>query len=272
MTLTPLFFLAGYFLFWVLTFLLIPDKPSRRFWGLRVAVALVAGVALWKLTPLYTHWSVVLDNPLLLVYMNGGLAAVVGGVSAGFTVAAVGLWLVRKSQKFPLWRFCAPVAAGVVLVVALLAAETQWIVAASPAPPDAAQLLVPAVEGPAAAFAEARPQVLVVNFWATWCPPCKAELPDLQDFARLKLSGIQLWGVDLLGSESGGLAAVKKTIASQNMGWKQLVDETGALAQAYNITVIPTTLVFDPKGALVERRVGAVDLAWLRGLAARYGH
>ncbi|MEI8095146.1 MAG: TlpA disulfide reductase family protein [Spirochaetales bacterium] len=266
----PLYFLAGYVLFRVLTLVVLKDKALRSAWDTRVAVSLVAALLFWKVTPLFTRWDLVLDNPLLLLYMNGGFTALTGAASMGLTILAIGVWQVRRIAETPRWRLLVPLAAGALLAVALFWAEPLWSMPA-PAASDSAQLLVPTVAGPPAALVEAKGKVLVVNFWATWCPPCKAELPDLQDFVKIQPPGVVLWGVDLLGSETGGQSAVEAYLANHAMTWKQLLDD-GALQRAYSVTVVPTTLVFDPAGQLVERRVGAVDLSWLKGLAARYGH
>lgn len=269
MTLTPLYFLAGYFVFRLATLALVKEKPLRGFWDLRIGFSLLASLVLWKIAPLFIRWNTVFDNPLLLLYMNGGLAAVLGALVMGLTIGALSLWQARKAYVVARWRLLAPVGCASALVLALLAADPLWTNSVQVADAQALQMLLPASDGTKTAVAEARGQVLVLNFWATWCPPCKAELPDLQDFAKRLPSKVTLWSVDLTGTETLGQAAVLAYIKNHGMTWKQLLDD-GTLQKAYGVTVVPTTLVFDPAGHLVERRVGAVDLSWLQGLAGRY--
>jgi hypothetical protein len=59
--------------------------------------------------------------------------------------------------------------------------------------------------------------------------------------------------------------------AAQKIGWPQLTDPDSALQKAYSVSALPTTVVLDAKGRVVERREGAVDLDWLNSLAAKYG-
>jgi len=269
MTLTPLYFLAGYFVFRLATLALVKEKLVRRFWDLRIGFALLAGLILWKITPLFIRWNTVFDNPLLLLYMNGGLAAVLGGLVMGLTIAALSLWQARKAHPVARWRLLTPISVASAFVLVLLAADPYWTNPVQLTGSEAAQMLLPASDGTKTAFVEARGQVLVVNFWATWCPPCKAELPELQDFAKRLPAKVAFWSVDLAATETIGQSAVLAYIKNHGMTWKQLFDE-GALQKAYSVTVVPTTLVFDPSGRLVERRVGAVDLSWLQGLVHRY--
>jgi len=126
------------------------------------------------------------------------------------------------------------------------------------------------IEGVPTDLADLRGQVVVVNFWATWCPPCRAELPEFQKYQALAPEGLKVVGIDLLASETGGLEAVKAFVEDKQMAWTQWVDDRGRLAEAFGVTSIPTTIVLDPQGRVVDRRVGAVDLPWLKGLEGRF--
>ncbi len=129
---------------------------------------------------------------------------------------------------------------------------------------------VPDLEGRHHTLAEWKGRVAVVNFWATWCPPCLTELPDLKTFAATSKT-VAVVGVNAIATEKQGAAGVLAFAAAQKLGWTQLADPDGALQKAYSVSALPTTVVLDSEGAVVDRHEGAVDLGWLNSLAAKYG-
>ncbi len=116
-------------------------------------------------------------------------------------------------------------------------------------------------EGRERRFAEFRGQGLVVNFWATWCPPCVAEMPAL-DRARAALAGD---GIEVLplSSDRGGRAQVEPFYA--RTGLKHLaiwLDPRGAAGRAFGVRGLPTTLILNRAGLEVARLEG--EAAWDR--------
>jgi len=262
---------AGLLLFVGLLFVLVRDGNLRKFWISRTLTALVVGLALWKLTPLWTRWDAVFDNPLLLLSMNGGLAAVLGGLFAFAAIVAVGLWQVGKERPgTKRWPLAVPVAAGLAVVGLWGALEPVIVPRPGSNPGLAVPMLVPDLEGRRHALADWKGKVVVVNFWATWCPPCLAELPEFQAFTQKPSAKVTLVGVDLIGTEKDGESAVIRFASQKKMNWTQLTDPDGELQKAFAVTVIPTTVVLDPEGRVVDRREGAVDLFWLRTLEGRF--
>jgi peroxiredoxin len=98
-------------------------------------------------------------------------------------------------------------------------------------------------------------QVVVLNFWATWCPPCRMEAPELQkvyDDNRAKKTTVQFLAVALDHPD-----AVKKFVRDQKITFPVALDEHGALGDKYRVDGIPITYFFDSKGAVAGKFVGA---------------
>ena len=114
------------------------------------------------------------------------------------------------------------------------------------------------VEGRATDFAAFRGRGLVVNFWATWCPPCVAEMPALDRLhALVSREGIEVLA---LSNDRGGRAQVEPFF--QRTGLRHMaiwLDPRGATGRALNIRVLPTTLILDRRGQEVARLQGEAE-------------
>ncbi len=218
---------AGYLSFIVLVLVFERKTEIRRFWIARTSTALIVGLVLWKLTPLWTRWDAVFDNPWLLFYMNGGLAALLGGVSAFLAVVGLSLWQFRKvkpdTRRWPLW---VSVAAGLGIMAVATLVEPMAL-PLRPTDSAAGQLLVPDLEGRLHALADWKGRVVVVNFWTTGSLPSLAELPELQLFSKAPANRAVLVGVDLIGTEKESLAGVLRFTSKQKLNWTQLTDPAG---------------------------------------------
>jgi len=112
------------------------------------------------------------------------------------------------------------------------------------------------LQGQAHALSEWRGKVLVVNFWATWCPPCLKEIPSFIELQkRYGAQGLQFVGVALDDRE-----AVASFIASRDMNYPILAGEEDVArymqAQGNTIGALPFTLVFDRNGRLRHTQQG----------------
>ena len=103
-------------------------------------------------------------------------------------------------------------------------------------------------------------KVVVLNFWATWCEPCRTEKPMLNRLAEeLAAAGLEVAGISL---DEGDTALVQKFIDEYKIGYTILMaDPDSPWAGIENL---PTTILVDKKGRMAERYVGAVPENELR--------
>jgi len=99
-------------------------------------------------------------------------------------------------------------------------------------------------------------KVTLVNFWATWCPPCREEIPDLIKLQDKYKDHLQIIGVS---SDEGSPADVAKFAAEHRMNYP-IVMETPELAKAFpGIFALPTTFVIDQDAMIVQKHVGLLN-------------
>ena len=145
------------------------------------------------------------------------------------------------------------------------------------APPAAASLTGPQVGQPAPPFTlhtldgrtvtldSYRGKTLVLNVWATWCPPCRQETPDLiSAFAKLHAPGVEFLGVD----DTEAAPIVRAFVAAKGVAYPQAIDADKAFSNAYDIRYFPTTIVIDPQGVLRARNIDVVTPAMLSDFVA----
>ena len=100
-------------------------------------------------------------------------------------------------------------------------------------------------------------KVVLLNFWATWCPPCKAEIPWFAEFERIyKDQGFAVIGVSM---DEGSWAAVKPYVAAAKINYRIAIGDE-RLAQTYGgLESLPETLLIDRDGRIAARHVGLVS-------------
>jgi peroxiredoxin len=101
-----------------------------------------------------------------------------------------------------------------------------------------------------------RGQVLVLNFWATWCPPCVEELPSLMNMQdRLRGRGVVVLGVSIDVDQ----AAYHRFLKERNVNFLTVLDPEQKVAGMYGTSGWPETYVIDRQGVLRRKFIGPVD-------------
>ncbi len=126
-------------------------------------------------------------------------------------------------------------------------------------------LALPRLEGEPWKLSEQAGQVVVLNFWASWCEPCRAEMPSLERLAaRHAQAGLQVIAVNFRESPN----AVRRFMATTGMTLPVLMDADGSVAKSLRIGIFPTTVVVDRRGRIRFTVTG--ECAWDQEPASRW--
>ncbi len=112
------------------------------------------------------------------------------------------------------------------------------------------------IDGEKVKLSDFRGEKVMLNFWATWCPPCRAEMPDMQKLHENK--DVTILAVDLLGQESG-IDPVEEFLEDYGITFNVLLDEDLVVAETYGIQPIPTTYMIDTEGVIQNMAFGALN-------------
>lgn len=262
----------------------------------------VVFIAVWKLFPLVASPGMVAKSPLTLVYSPGGLGGTIAGLVGVFVYGTISVARAHHGKRIVAMGTALCVAAFSVLfagAAAGLSAATvaggRWIAGRTAEEPAAAGVVRSptdpgsALSGPRAAsnapvapaapiapdfelstlaggtvtLSELRGKTVVINFWATWCPPCRAEIPHLNQFYdRIDPEEVVLLAVNQTVSEQS-TDRIRGFVDTMSMKFPVLLDRRNSVFALYGVRGIPTTFIVGPYGTIRARRVGPVTARWL---------
>jgi cytochrome c biogenesis protein CcmG, thiol:disulfide interchange protein DsbE len=106
-------------------------------------------------------------------------------------------------------------------------------------------------------LAARKDKVVLLNLWATWCPPCRDEIPELQRIHdHYSKRGFEVVGVSL---DEGGVDVVQEFVTDYKMTYPVVLDPQGNLANVLQTSSLPTSIMVDRNGRIVWKRVGFID-------------
>ncbi len=121
------------------------------------------------------------------------------------------------------------------------------------------------LEGQTVSLSDYQGKVVLLNFWGTWCEPCKQETPALQrSYAKLGADGLVVLGVNLLNSErtfNRNIEHVRQFADQYGVEYPIVLDDSGIATQAYGISPLPTSFFVDQQGKVRYIRVGELTAA-----------
>jgi len=124
----------------------------------------------------------------------------------------------------------------------------------------APEIVLGTLDGQTVRLSDFRGKPVIVNFWATWCPPCRAETPELQALHRELGDKVVLLGVNVTSQDNGDVAGFVREFG---VTYPILMDVDGKAFQDYNILGLPTTIFIDRNGIVNEVFTGAVNKAYI---------
>lgn len=220
-------------------------RVERSLW-LVIAAAVLAARAGF----VADYWVFYRNEPLRLVDIRDGGFMPVAGVAAALTAGAWLAWRSRAGRKAVLagvFAGCLGWMAGTVIVSRLSVQHGL---------PD---VTLTALDGRAVPLPALAGKPMVLNLWASWCPPCRREMPALARSQREE-PGVTFVFVN----QRESAVAVRTFLAAEGLSLTNvMLDPDGSLAGLTGSPGLPTTLFFDAKGRLVDRRLGELSPATL---------
>ncbi|QAV26582.1 membrane-associated thiol-disulfide oxidoreductase [Neobacillus thermocopriae] len=304
LVMTYLFFYYGVFVL----------KAERRMMDV-IFNSFIYGLVIWKLSYGIVHPNMVLENPLTLLYFNGG---VVGLVLAAVFIVFYTYWHLKKEHisfdtyirvatpiyfgywiVFLLWKgsgfpedrfiWLQAIVAVVFFIVSSRMKTTRklWQLlisfhilvfifssisdmtkeatsqqAISNIGIDVGEIApdfeLMTLKGKKMKLSQLRGKKVILNFWASWCPPCRAEMPEMQRFYEQYGQHVAIVAVNLTNKEKNH-QAVETFINEKGVLFDIMLDEQGTVSKTYEVITIPTSYIIDEQGVIRSKHVGPLS-------------
>ena len=115
---------------------------------------------------------------------------------------------------------------------------------------------LPLLDGTKISLSQFKGKVVFLNFWATWCGPCRSEMPSMEAvYQKLKDKGLEILAVNLGDSKS----KVSAFMNENKLSFPAVLDEKSVTGSYYNVQAIPATYIIDKRGLIVARIVGSIN-------------
>lgn len=115
------------------------------------------------------------------------------------------------------------------------------------------------LSGEAVKLSDFEGKKLILNFWATWCPPCKAEMPHMQEFyVEQKEKNVEVLAVNLTTAEKS-INDIETFVHDYELTFPVILDQDGEIGNMYQAISIPTTYIIDSDGIIQNKVIGPMD-------------
>jgi len=166
----------------------------------------------------------------------------------------------KPNQTFnPLWTIIIVVVAVVALVgvtmVTSNASNTANISKAAKVGQPAPDFTLKTVDGQQVSLSQFKGKPVIINFWATWCPPCRLEMPALEEISKQAADkGFVLLAVN----QEEDAATVKSFLTQNHYDYLSVLDRDGSVSTKYQVSGIPTSIFVDANGIVREMHTGTL--------------
>jgi peroxiredoxin len=106
---------------------------------------------------------------------------------------------------------------------------------------------------------------VIINFWATWCPPCKSEIPALEEYYKEHQSEVEIIGISIESTKR----EVENFVDHFDITFPQVLDDKDEINRLYQIQPIPTTYFIDETGKIFNQHIGALSVSDLNMLMSK---
>jgi peroxiredoxin len=116
---------------------------------------------------------------------------------------------------------------------------------------------LPDLNGELISLSDFKGNVVVVNIWATWCPPCVYEMPSMEKlYQKFKSENFKILAISI---DLPGARTVAPFMKKHNLTFEALIDPAGTVQTAYGVSGIPQSFIIDKKGHLIKKIIGPID-------------
>ncbi|AKM30181.1 redoxin [Pandoraea faecigallinarum] len=233
------------------------DAPSRRAGAAILLDAVFVGLFAARAVYVLRWWPDYAASPLSIVAIGDG-----GFDRLGGPVAALA-WALWRTRRHPIRR--RPIVAGMLAGVAVWGALQAALTLALREAPPLPALTLSDIRGRPMPLERHLGKPIVMNLWASWCPPCRREMPVLAQ-AQTDYPDVQF----LMINQGEAAHTVAAFVQSQGLTFDHLLlDPDSQTMRAAQTRALPTTLYFDPTGRLVDAHLGELSAAGLRDVIHR---
>jgi peroxiredoxin len=116
------------------------------------------------------------------------------------------------------------------------------------------------LDGQTVSLSDYRGKKVIINFWATWCPPCRAEMPHMQNFYTdsAEMENVEILAVNVTDLDKGE-EAINKFVSEYKLTFPILLDKKGDVSGRYQAVAFPTSYIIDTQGKVSKRIVGPMN-------------
>lgn len=126
---------------------------------------------------------------------------------------------------------------------------------------QATDFTLPTLDDQKQTLAQTRGKVVILNFWASWCEPCKSEMPHFQTYYEQHSEDLEILAINYTKKDK--VAQVKNFVEQYKLTFPILLDKTGETSILYGAFALPTTIILDREGNIVHEILGPLDEALL---------
>ncbi|EIT85794.1 thiol:disulfide interchange protein [Fictibacillus macauensis ZFHKF-1] len=126
---------------------------------------------------------------------------------------------------------------------------------------------LPSLQGKQVKRSSLKGKRVILNFWATWCPPCQKEMPDMEKmYKKHKASSLEVIGINLRHTEKS-TENVSRFIGKNNVTFPILLDEEGKVSKQFAAVSLPTSYLIDEEGIIQKKVIGPLSLEEMNSFA-----